>query len=54
MDQKAVEAAGYDKGFEKGSLTAKIQFAQKLKSQGFDIEKIQELTELTIEEINNL
>ena len=78
MDQKAVEAAGYDKGFEKGVeqglekgikkgieqgveqgiekgvLASKIQFAQKLKSQGFDIEKIQELTELTIEEINNL
>ena len=66
MDQKAVEAAGYDKGFEKGIeqgveqgiekgvLTAKIQFAQKLKSQGFNTEKIQELTELTIEEINNL
>ena len=58
MDQKAVEAAGYDKGLEcgleQGISTTKIQIAKKLKSQGFDIEKIHELTELPIEEIKNL
>ena len=58
MDQKAVEAAGYDKGLEcgleQGISTTKIQIAKKLKSQGFDFEKIHELTELPIEEIKNL
>ena len=58
MDQKAVEAAGYDKGLEcgleQGISTTKIQIAKKLKARGFDIEKIHELTELPIEEIKNL
>ena len=50
MDQKAVEAAGYDKGI----FATQIKIAQKLKARGFDIEKIHELTELPIEEIKNL
>ena len=54
MDQKAVEAAGYDKGVEKGIFSTQIKIAQKLKARGFDIEKIHELTELPIEEIKNL
>ena len=49
-DQKAIEAAGFDKGFEKGiqkgNSTAKIQIAKKMKSQGFDLDAIHKLTEL--------
>ena len=53
-DQKAVEAAGFDKGFEQGINTNKIQIAKKMKSLGFDFDIIHYLTDLTIEEINNL
>ena len=49
-DQKAIEAAGFDKGFEKGVM----QIAKKMKSQGFDVDTIHKLTELSIEEIENL
>jgi len=41
-------------GLEQGISTTKIQIAKKLKSQGFDFEKIHELTELSIEEIKKL
>ena len=54
MDQKATEAAGYDKGFESGVASNKIEIAKKMKSQGFDPETIHKLTDLTIDEINNL
>ena len=57
-DQKAIEAAGFDKGFEKGmekgNSTTKIQIAKKMKSQGFDLDTIHKLTELPIEEIKKL
>ena len=65
-DQKAIEAAGFDKGFEKGmekgiekgvqkgNSTAKIQIAKKMKSQGFDLDTIHKLTKLPIEEIKKL
>ena len=58
MDQRATEAAGYDKGLEcglkQGIYENKIQIAKKMKSQGFDIETIHNITELSVEEIKNL
>ena len=58
MDQKATEAAGYDKGLEsglkQGSASTKIEIARKMKSQGFDVNTIHQITELSIDEINNL
>ena len=50
MDQKATEAAGYDKGLEQGFR----QTAKKLKAKGVDINIIHETTGLSIDEINNL
>ena len=50
MDQKATEAAGYDKGLEQGIR----QTAKKLKTKGVDINIIHETTGLSIDEINNL
>ena len=66
MDQKATEAAGYDKGMarglseglergkEQGAQETKIELAKKLKDKGVDINLINETTGLSIEEINNL
>ena len=58
MDQKAVEAAGYDKGLkcgiEQGIETNRIQIARKMKNQGFDADTIRNITDLSIEEINKL
>lgn len=58
MDPKATEAAGYDKGLEsglkQGSTSTKIEIARKMKSQGFDVNTIHQITELSIDEINNL
>ena len=62
MDQKATEAAGYDKGMargleeglERGAQKTKIELAKKLKDKGVDINLINETTGLSIEEINNL
>lgn len=62
MDQKATEAAGYDKGLEsglkqgieQGSTSTKIEIAKKMKSQGFDANTIHKITDLSIDEINNL
>ena len=66
MDQKATEAAGYDKGLaygleqgleqgiEQGIASNKIEIAKKMKSQGFDAETIHKITELSIDEINKL
>ena len=50
MDQKATEAAGYDKGLEQGIR----QTAKKLKAKGVDINIIHETTGLSIDEINRL
>ena len=50
MDQKATEAAGYDKGL----ADAKIQIAKEMKSQGYDNNTIQKLTGLSIKEIEDL
>ena len=58
MDPKATEAAGYDKGLEsglkQGSTSTKIEIARKMISQGFDVNTIHQITELSIDEINNL
>ena len=54
MDQKATEAAGYDKGYENGIATNKIETAKKLKAKGVDINIIHETTGLSIDEINKL
>ena len=58
MDQKATEAAGYDKGYDKGfeSGTKKrtLELAKNLKSKGIDINIISETTGLSIDEINKL
>ena len=50
MDQKAIEAAGYDKGL----ADAKIQIAKEMKLQGYDNNAIQKLTGLSIKEIEDL
>ena len=54
MDQKATEAAGYDKGLESGLKLGIKQTAKKLKTKGVDINIIHETTGLSIEEINKL
>ena len=58
MDQKAIEAAGYDQGLEDGKkqglTAAKIEIAKEMKSQGYDNSAIKKLTGLSIEEIENL
>ena len=70
MDQKAIEAAGYDKGLEDGKKqgieagvelgkkqgisAAKIEIAKEMKLQGYDNNAIKKLTGLSIEEIENL
>ena len=58
MDQKATEAAGYDKGYDKGfeSGTKKrtLELAKNLKSKGIDINIISETTGLSVDEINKL
>ena len=58
MDQKAIEDAGYDKGYDSGTLDGEkkksIEIAKKLKSKKIDIEDIVEITGLTKEEIEKL
>lgn len=54
MDQKAVEAAGFDKGLETGIKQGIKQTAKKLKAKGIDINLIHETTGLSIDEINTL
>ena len=66
MDQKAIEAAGYEKGIEKGieqgiekgikqGIEQGIEkVAKNLKAKNVDIEIIKETTGLTDEEIEKL
>ena len=58
MDQKATEAAGYDKGLkaglELGTKNQKIEIAKKMKEQKVDITDIIKFTGLTREEIEVL
>ena len=58
MDQKAIEDAGYDKGYDSGTLDGEkkksIEIAKKLKSMNVDIQTIVNATGLTKEEIEKL
>ena len=54
IDQKATEAARYDKGFETGTKKRTLELAKKLKSKNIDINIISETTGLSIDEINKL
>ncbi len=58
MDEKAIYAAGLDKGElrgkEKGIKQEKIETAKKMKAKNMDINTIMEITELTKEEIEKL
>ena len=54
MDQKATEAAGYDKGYEQGEKNKTLELAKKLKVEGVDLNIICKTTGLSIDEINNL
>lgn len=54
MDQKAIEATGFDKGLEQGKEEEKIKIAKKLLEQNIDIDIIIEATRLTKKEIENL
>ncbi len=58
MDQKAIEAAGFDKGvkqgIEQGKKEEQIKIAKKLLEQNIDINIISKVTGLTTEEIENL
>lgn len=58
MEVKSSESYGYDKGIEEGEKAGakkeKIEIAKKLLNSGMSIEKIQEIVELTEQEITNL
>ena len=70
MDQKATEAAGYDKdlkaglgqgiqqgireGVQQGMQKEKLQIAKKMLSKKIDLNTISELTGLSIQELKNL
>ena len=58
MDQKAIEDAGYDKGYDSGTLEGKkkekFEIAKKMKKEKMDIAIISKITGLTEEEIEKL
>ena len=62
MDQKATEAAGYDKGLEQGlkqgieqgKKNKTLELAKKMKAQGLDSDTIHKITNISIDEINKL
>ena len=62
MDQKAISAAGFDKGIEqgmqqglkKGEKDTKFKIAKKLKEMKMSIDEIINITGLTKEEIEKL
>ena len=58
MDQKAIEAAGYDKGLEagieQGAKKEKLEITKNLLNMGLSIEQIIEATSLSKEEIDLL
>ena len=66
MDQKATEAAGYDKGLEQGlkqgfeqgieqgEKNKTLELANKMKAQGLDSDTIHKITCISIDEINKL
>ena len=54
MDQKAVEAAGFDKGLEQGEKQKTLELAKKMKEEGIDLKTIEKITNLTLEELKNI
>ena len=54
MDQKAVEAAGFDKGLEQGEKQKTQELAKKMKQKNIPTETIEEITGLSKEEIKKL
>lgn len=58
MDQKATEAAGYDKGLEagleQGAKKEKLEIAKNLLNMGLSIDQVIEATSLNKEEIDLL
>ena len=62
MDQKATEAAGYDKGLktglkqgiQQGMQKEKIENAKKMLDEKIDINTISRITGLSIQELKNL
>ena len=70
MDQKATEAAEYDKGLEQGlkqgleqgleqgieqgKKNKTLELAKKMKAQGLDSDTIHKITGISIDEINKL
>ena len=58
MDQKAIEDAGYDKGYDSGTIEGKrkekLEIARKLKRMNVDIQTIVESTGLTKAEVEKL
>ena len=66
MDQKATEAAGYDKGLEQGlkqgfeqgieqgEKNKTLELANKMKAQGLDSDTIHKIPGISIDEINTL
>ena len=54
MDEKAIERFAIKKGMEKGIEKGIKQTAKKMKEKGMDIKLIQEITNLTEEEIKSL
>ena len=62
IDQKATEAAGYDKGLEQGlkqgieqgKKNKTLELAKKMKVQGLDSDTIHKITNISIDEINKL
>ena len=54
MDQKAIEAAGYDKGLEAGIEQTKIEMVKEMKKLNIDIETIAKVSKLSKEEIDKI
>ena len=54
MDEKAIERFGRKAGKEEGIKEGIKQIAKKMKEKGMDIKLIEEITNLTEEEINLL
>ena len=54
MDQKAIEDAGYDKGFKAGSEQKNLENAKKMLLKNIDLNTISEITGLSINELKKL
>lgn len=54
MEQEEARAKGLAEGLAEGRTEAKLEDARKMKSKGYPVIDIAEITGLSIEEINNL